>query len=213
MLVEICERGDRADDVGRLVHDDDGGGPKPGFQIAQRVEIHGTIDDLVSGNAGYRSPARYDRQEIVPACRACRPHASRSARETECPSLPRHCTACSHGPRCRRAWCRCCSDGRSCEPSGPAPHDRADDGDQFHVVDGGWGTIEADIGRKGRLHARLALLALEAFEKSGLLTADIGAGAMVDDKDRNPSREYCSCRSAALRRPHRSPPASARVRE
>ena len=66
------------------------------------------------------------------------------------------------------------------EPGRAAAHDGADDGDDLDIVDGGRRAIEADIGRKWRLHARLALLALEAFEQCRLLAADIGAGAMMD---------------------------------
>ena len=52
------------------------------------------------------------------------------------------------------------------EPGGATAQDGAADGDGFHVVDGGRRAIEADVGREWRLHAGLALLAFEAFEKA-----------------------------------------------
>jgi len=40
------------------------------------------------------------------------------------------------------------------------------------------------VGREGRLGARLAALAFERLEQSGLLTADVSAGAaMHNDRD------------------------------
>ena len=66
------------------------------------------------------------------------------------------------------------------EPGGAAAQDGRRHGDRLDIVDGGRAAIEADIGREWRLQARLALLALEAFEQRRLLAADIGAGAVMD---------------------------------
>ena len=45
--------------------------------------------------------------------------------------------------------------------------------------------IEADIGRERRLQPRLALLAFEAFEQRRFLAADIGAGAVMDERSKS----------------------------
>src|SRR5690606_38859986 len=66
------------------------------------------------------------------------------------------------------------------EPRRAAPQDRRGDRDRLDVVDGGRTAVKADIGRERRLQARLALLALEAFEQRGLLAADIGPRAVMD---------------------------------
>ena len=71
MLVEIGEARDRLDDVGRFVHDDHCRRAEPGFEIAQRVEIHRAIEDLVGRQTRDRRTARNNRQEIVgPAANA-----------------------------------------------------------------------------------------------------------------------------------------------
>ncbi len=49
------------------------------------------------------------------------------------------------------------------------------------IVDRGRAAVEAGAGRERRLEARLALLALEAFEHRGLFAADVGAGAAMDE--------------------------------
>ena len=58
---------------------------------------------------------------------------------------------------------------------------------ELDVVDRGRAAVQADIGRERRLQPRLALLALEAFEKRGLFAADIGAGAMGDVEVERPA--------------------------
>src|SRR5262249_55869978 len=67
VLVELREPGDRLDDIGRLVHDDDRGGAEPRLDVAQRVEIHqhGVADRFRDDR--YRGAARDDAEEIVPA--------------------------------------------------------------------------------------------------------------------------------------------------
>src|SRR4029077_11264505 len=71
---------------------------------------------------------------------------------------------------------------RAPEPGKPrraAFEDRRRDRDRLDVVDRRGAAIEPDRRRKRGLQARLALLALEAFEEPGFLAADIGAGAAV----------------------------------
>ena len=78
------------------------------------------------------------------------------------------------------------------------------------VVDRGRRAIEAEGGRKRRLEARLAGLALERIEQRRLLAADVGAGADegIADRNRRPS-PGCSCRAGPPRRLPAAPPRSA----
>ena len=70
--------------------------------------------------------------------------------------------------------------------------------------------IEPDLRREGRLQARLALASFEAFEKAGLLAADIRACATMQVEVEVDSRSRKrSCRSAPRHKPRRSPPAGA----
>src|SRR6185503_9967376 len=50
-------------------------------------------------------------------------------------------------------------------------------GEALRVVDRGRLAVEAEVGRKRRLEARLAGLALERVEERRLLAANVGAGA------------------------------------
>ena len=67
------------------------------------------------------------------------------------------------------------------EPCRTATQDGRCDGNRLNVVDGGRVAIQADAGGERRLEARLALLALQAFDHRGFFAADIGAGAAVNE--------------------------------
>src|SRR5262245_17654946 len=67
------------------------------------------------------------------------------------------------------------------EPGGAAAQYGGDDCDRLYVVHRGRAAVEAGPGRERRLQARLAGLALEAFEHRRFLAADVGASAAVDE--------------------------------
>ena len=58
---------------------------------------------------------------------------------------------------------------------------------ELDVVDRRRRAVEPHAGRKGRLHARHALLALERFEHRRLFAADIGPRAMMDVEIERPA--------------------------
>src|SRR6476661_2698820 len=68
------------------------------------------------------------------------------------------------------------------EPFGRAAEDRRDDRDALDIVDRSRTAVEAGTGRERRLEARLALLALQAFEHRRLFAADVGARATVHEQ-------------------------------
>lgn len=53
-----------------------------------------------------------------------------------------------------------------CEPTSPTAQDGRADGNRLDVSHSGWASIKACICWEGRLKARLAWLALEAFNKA-----------------------------------------------
>src|SRR5690606_35150825 len=65
------------------------------------------------------------------------------------------------------------------EPARATAEDLRPDGNALDVVDCRGAAPDADVGREWRLQARLALVALKAFNERGFLTADIGARAAV----------------------------------
>ena len=89
--------------------------------------------------------------------------------------------------------------------------------ERLDVVDQRRALVEALVGGERRLEARVAALALERVEQAGLLAADVGALAAVDDQRRTSGRSRgCARPGSPCRRPRRRPrrgcPPAARTR-
>ena len=178
MLVEIGNARDRPDHVGRLVHDDDGGGAEAGAQLAEAVEIHRRIDDLLGRHHAHRRAARNDRQEIVPAAAdaaAMRSISSRNGMPIASSTLQGFHVA----GNAKELGADIVGPAEGREPGRAATQDVRRHRDRFDVVDGGRAAIETDIRRERRLQPGLTLFALQAFQQRCFLAADVGAGAMM----------------------------------
>lgn len=66
------------------------------------------------------------------------------------------------------------------KPLAPAADDRRCDRDRLDVGDRARATEQADVGRKGRLETRLALLAFDRLDQRRLLAADVRACPSVE---------------------------------
>src|SRR5579863_2279603 len=178
VLVEIGDAGDRADQVGRLVHHDHGRGAEAGTQFAQAVEIHRRIDDLLGRHHAHRRAAGDHRLQIVPAAANAAAmlldqFAERNAHRFFDVAGPLDMTG--YAKQLGADVVRPANGGK---PRRPAPQDIRRHRNRLDIVDGGRTAEQTDIGREWRLQPRLALLAFEAFEQRGLFAADIGAGAV-----------------------------------
>src|SRR5262249_39883548 len=67
MLVEIRDARHGADDVGRFVHHDHGGGAERGLELAATVKIHEQMLALVRRDHRHRRAAGDDGEQVVPA--------------------------------------------------------------------------------------------------------------------------------------------------
>ena len=82
---------------------------------------------------------------------------------------------------------------------------------RLDVVDQRRSVVQALDRRERRLQPRVAALALQRVEQPGLLAADVGAGAAVQDqRDREVRSRGCARRCSRPRPPRRSPPRGCR---
>ena len=183
VLVEIGNARHRPHDVGRLVHDDHGGGAERRFLVAAAVEIHQQRVGLIGpgGHERHRRAAGDHREQIVPAAAHAAgvlldQFAQRNAHLLFDSARP--LDVAGNAIELGAGIVRPADAG---EPGRAAPHDVGHLRDGLDIVDGGRAAVEAHIGRERRLEPRHALLAFEAFEQRRLLAADIGAGAVVHD--------------------------------
>ena len=181
VLVEVRQAGDGADDVGGLVHDDDGGGAEAGLEVAQRVEVHRAVDDLIGRHQRHGRAAGDDGEQIVPAAADAAAMGVDELAEGHAHGVFDDARAVHMAGDLEELGALVLRAADGGEPGRAAAQDGRGDGDRFDVVDGGRVAIKAGAGGERRLEARLALLAFQAFEHRGFFAADIGAGAAVDD--------------------------------
>ena len=183
MHVEFRQPRDRLDHVGGLVHDDDRRGAQAAARTSRRLSksISTVVADRLRDQR-HRGAARNDRQQIVPAAAHAAGIFLDQFLAAECQAPPRHCTACSHGRRCRKLSARCCSAGPSAA-NHAAPRRRIVGATamRLDIVHRGRAAVQPDAGRERRLHPRHALLAFKAFQQRGFFAADIGAGAAMQE--------------------------------
>lgn len=180
VLVELGQTGDGADDVGGLVHDDDGGSTQTGLGVLEGVEVHDLVvadglgDDWGGGTTGD------DGEEVVPA--AAHTTAVTVDQLTQRDGhLLLDCAGVVDVARNTEQLCTGVALGAERrEPAGSTTHDGRADGDGLNVGDGGGAAEQTDGGGEWGLQARLAGLAFDRLDERCLLTTDIGTHPAVD---------------------------------
>jgi hypothetical protein len=179
MLVEVAEAGDRADDVGRLVHDDDRGGAEADFRSRSASKSIGQSMISFAGTKGTDEPP-----------------GMTASRLSQPPRMPPQCFSISsrngmliassttHGlstwPLIWKSFgALVLGPADAGEPGCAAAQDGRHDRDRLDIVDGGRAAVKARARREWRLQARQALLAFQAFQHRRFFAADVGAGAAV----------------------------------
>src|SRR5579872_4147872 len=187
MLVEIGDAGDRADQVGRLVHHDHRRRSEAGTQLAEAVEIHRRVDDLLRRHHAHRRSTGYHRFQIVPAAANAAAMLLDQFAERNAHGFFDVAGALDVTGHTEQLGADIVRPADRRKPGRATAQDVGSDGDGFHVVDRGRAAEQADIGREWRLQPWLALLAFEAFQQRRLLAADIGAGAVGDVEVERPA--------------------------
>jgi hypothetical protein len=153
--------------------------PRPERSLPASRNPSGVSMICSAGTQRHRRAAGDDGQQIVPAAAHAAAMRSISSRK----GMP-IASSTLHGlftwPETQNSLVPTLLAAEGREPGRAAPQDGRRDRDRLDVVDRGRAAVEAHIRRERRLQARLALLALEAFEQRGFLAADIGAGAVMD---------------------------------
>lgn len=173
VVVELAETGDGADDVGRLVHDNDGSGSKTRLRVLECVEVHELLVANVLGKDGCGRATGNDSLEVVPAA-----DDTTTVLVDELAKRNGHLLL--NGARVVDVTRDTEELGASVtlttervEPVGTTADDRRSDGNGLDVGDSGRASEDTDGGREWRLQAGLAGLALEGLNEGGLLTADV----------------------------------------
>jgi hypothetical protein len=173
VVVELAETGDGADNVSRLVHDDDGRGTKTGLRVLECVEVHKLVVTDLPGKNGSGRTTRDDSLEVVPAA-----DDTTAVLVNELAERDRHLLL--DGARVVDVTRDTEKLGASVtlatelvEPVGTTANDCRGDSDGLDVGNSGRASENTDSSREWRLQAGLAGLAFERLDERSLLTANV----------------------------------------
>ena len=180
VVVKLGETSNGADDIGALVHDDNGGGTETRLGVLQGVEVHELVVANLLGKDRSRGTTRNDGLEVVPAANdtttvLVNQFAERNGhlllngtgvvnvtRDTE--ELGTSVTLTTEGV----------------EPAATTTDDSGCNSNGLNVGDSRRATEKTDSSRERRLQTRLSRLALKRLDEGGLLTTDVGTHTTVN---------------------------------
>ena len=180
VVVELAETGDGADDVGGLVHDDDGGRAETGLRVLEGVKVHELVIADVLGEDGSGRATGDDSLEVVPAA-----DDTAAVLVDELAERDGHLLLDGGGVVDVAGDTEELSTGvtlatERVEPASTATDDRGGDSNGLDVGNSGRATEETNGSREWGLQTGLAGLALERLDEGGLLTTDVSAHTTVD---------------------------------
>jgi hypothetical protein len=180
VVVELCETCDGADNISRLVHDDDSGGTETGLRVLESVEVHELVVADVLGKNGSRRTTGDDGLEVVPAA-----DDTAAVLVDELTERNRHLLLDGTGVvdvarNGKELGTLVALTAEACEPATSTTADGGCDSDGLDVGDGGRTSEQTDGSGERGLQAGLSGLAFERLDERCLLTTDVGAHASVD---------------------------------
>jgi hypothetical protein len=180
VVVELCKAGDGADNIGRLVHDDDGGGTETRLRVLESVKVHELVVADVLGKDGSRGTSGNDGLEVVPTADNTTAVLVNELTERDGHLLLDGTGVVDVTGDGKELGTLVALTAEACEPVTSTTTDGGCDGDGLDVGDGRRASEQTNGGRERRLQTGLSGLTLERFDKRSLLTTDIGAHASVD---------------------------------
>jgi len=180
VVVELAETGDGADDVGGLVHDDDGGRAETGLRVLEGVEVHElVVADVLGENRSGRA-TRDDSLEVVPAANDTSAVLVDELAERDGHLLLDGGRVVDVAGDTEELGTSVALATERVEPASTATDDGRGDSDGLDVGDSGRATKDTNGSREWGLQAGLAGLALERLNEGGLLATDVSAHTTVD---------------------------------
>jgi len=180
VLVEGRQAGDGANNVGRLVHDDDGRGTQTSLVVLERVKVHELVVSHGLRDDGSRRATGNDGVQVVP-----------TAAHTTAVLLNQFAQRDGHllldGNRVvdvtgdtEQLGTGVTLTAEGGEPAGPATDDGRDNGDGLDIGDGARATEKTDGSGERGLETGLASLTLNGLDQGSLLAANVGTHTAVD---------------------------------
>jgi hypothetical protein len=180
VVVELAETGDGADDVGGLVHDDDGSRTETGLRVLEGVKVHELVVADVLGEDGGGRATGDDGLEVVPAADDTAAVLVDELAERDGHLLLDGGGVVDVAGDTEELGTSVTLATERVEPASTATDDSRGDSDGLDVGNGGRAAEETNGSREWGLQAGLAGLALEGLDERSLLATDVSAHTTVD---------------------------------
>ena len=181
MLVEIGQARNGADDVGGLVHYDDGRSAKTGADFLTAVEIHRHVHHHGRRNQRNGRSAGDYREQIVPPAAHAAAMLFDQLTERNAHRLFDDAGFFDMARNLEKFRAMVVFTAKAFEPRGTAPQDGRNHRDALHIIHGRRAAIKTSACREWRFQARLAFFAFQTFNHRGFFAANIGARAAMDE--------------------------------
>lgn len=180
VVVELGETGDGANDVGALVHDNNGGGTETRLRVLESVEVHKLVVANLLGKDRGGGTTGNDSLEVVPATNDTTAVLVNQLAERD-GHLLLDCAGVVDVTRdTEKLGTSVTLATEGVEPAATTTNNGRGDSNGLDVGDGRRATEKTDGGREWGLQARLSRLALERLDEGSLLTTDVGSHTTVD---------------------------------
>ena len=181
MFVEIGQARDCADDIRRLVHNDDRCGTKARAYLLAAVKIHGYVHHHGSGYQGHRRPTRDDGEQIIPTTTDTPAMLFDQLAERNAHFFFDDAWLFHMARNLEQLGAMVVFAAKAFEPRRAATQDCWNNSNALDIVHRRWAAIKTCACREWRFQAGLPLFAFKAFDHRGFFAADIGACAAMDE--------------------------------
>lgn len=180
VAVEVAETADGPDNIGALVHDDNGSSTETRLAILEGVKVHQLVIADVLGQDRSGRTTGDDGQKVIPST-----SNTTTVLVNQLTQGNRHLLLDGDGVvdmarDTEELGALVSLTAKAGEPASSSAADGRGDGDSLDVGDGGGASEKTDGGGERGLETGLAGLALEGLDERGLLATDVGSGTSVD---------------------------------
>lgn len=180
VAVEVAETADGSDNVGALVHDDNGSSTETRLAVLEGVKVHQLVVADVLGQDRSRRATGDDGQKVIPST-----SNTTTVLVNQLTQGNRHLLLDGDGVvdvtrDTEELGALVSLTAKAGKPASSSTADSRGDGDSLDVGNGGGASEKTDGGGERGLETGLAGLALERLDERSLLATDVGSGTSVN---------------------------------
>lgn len=179
--VEVAETADTSNNIGTLVHDNDGSGTETRLAILEGIKVHQLFVADVLGENGSGRTTGDDGLEVVPSTSDTTTVLLNQLSERDGHLLFDSDGVVDVAGDTEELSALVSLTTEASKPASTSSANSRSDSDSLDIGDSGGASEKTDSSRERGLKTRLSGLALEGLDQRGLFTTDVGTGTSVDE--------------------------------